>query len=220
MNIQSMLCDDAVMSSTPLPPPAEPPRGAEITREKLLQATHDLLIERRGADPSVSQICERAGVQVAMVSYCFGGKTQLLEALVERTTKVFLRELEQLAGRELPPEEKLRRHIAAVIRNFFRYPYSIQLSERLSAGDAATILASTFAEPMLDFYRGLLADSGFRDVDPTLLFFSVVGMCEFLFAARSWLETGAGEKLDEQLIKRFSDHTVELLLHGIAGGGG
>jgi len=41
-------------------------------------------------------------------------------------------------------------------------------------------------------------------------------MCEFLFAARSWLETAAGEQLDEPLIERFTDHTVELLLHGIA----
>jgi len=140
------------MTTTRLPPPAEEPRGAEITREKLLQATHELLLERRGADPSVSQICERAGVQVAMVSYCFGGKAQLLEALVERTTEVVVGELNQLAAREVSPEQKLRRHIAAVIRNFLRYPYTNQLSERLSAGEAATALANTFAQPMLDFY--------------------------------------------------------------------
>ena len=53
-------------------------KGAELTAEKLLQATHELMLEHGGVEPSVSQLCERAGVQVAMVSYCFGGKTQLL----------------------------------------------------------------------------------------------------------------------------------------------
>jgi AcrR family transcriptional regulator len=192
-------------------------RGAELTAEKLLQATHELMLEHDGVEPSVAELCERAGVQVGMVSYCFGGKNQLLEALLERAIEDVVAQLHRLAATDLPPEEKLRRHIAGVIRNFVRYPYAQRLSQTLTAGGPpAAAMAEQFAGPLLEFHRGLLADgeraSEFRSVDPVLFFFSLVGMCEFLFAGRSWLD----EAIDEPLIDRFTAHTTELVLRGIA----
>lgn len=206
-------------TASTLPPPPETPRGADVTAEKLLQATHELLFERAGDEPSVSQICERADVRVAMVSYCFGSKAGLLDALVERAMSGLMAEQAELMSRGLPPEEALAVHVEATVRNFVRYPYMSSLSERLAAGDRAVSgMGETFVRPTLDFYRGLL-DEGvtagrFRPADPALLLFSIVGMCEFLFAARSWL-TDAGETLDEDLVERFADHTVRLLLHGL-----
>lgn len=208
-------------SAGALPPPELPPRGAEITREKLLQATHELLFERGGEEPSVSQICERADVRVAMVSYCFGSKAGLLEALGARAVSQMMGEEQRLIELGLPPQEALALHVRAMVRNFVRFPYMSSLSERISAGDAtATGMAQTVAQPTIAFYRDLL-DQGveqgtFRTgVDPTLLLFSIVGMCEFLFSARSWVQD-TGETLDDALVDRFADHTVELLLHGLS----
>jgi TetR/AcrR family transcriptional regulator len=167
----------------------------------------------------VSQICARAGVRLAMVSYCFGGKAQMLDALVDRAVSEIMAEQEQLIALQLPPEQALWRQVTATVRNFVRYPYMNSLSERLHAGNASVArMTETFVRPTLAFYRELI-DAGvrqgtFRPTDPVMLLFSVVGMCEFLFAARSWLED-TGETLDEDLINRFSTHTVELLLHGI-----
>ncbi|WP_394833382.1 TetR family transcriptional regulator [Pendulispora rubella] len=197
------------------------PTGAALTREKLLQAAHELLFERGGAEPSVSQICRRAGVQVAMVSYCFGGKTQLLEALVERATMGVVAELQRFAAQKgLEPEEMLRRHVAAMVRNWVRFPYLMQLIERAHAGDPQVERITTiFVGPALEFYRGLLARGAkarkFRKVDPTLFFFSIVGSCQFLFTARSLLAT-SGEALNEDLVERFIEHTAELLVRGIS----
>lgn len=204
-----------------LPAPDTPPKGADVTREKLLQATHELLFELGGEEPSVSQICERADVRVAMVSYCFGSKAGLLEALGERTITHMMAEEEHLIALGLPPEEALALHVRAMVLNFVRYPYFSSLSERIAAGDpTATGMAQTVARPTIDFYRDLLAQGAasgvFRDdVDPTLLWFSIVGMCEFIFNARSWL-TETGETLNDALVDRFVAHTVELVLHGLA----
>jgi hypothetical protein len=55
----------------------------------------------------------------------------------------------------------------------------------------------------------------FRAVDPTLFYFSIVGMCEHPFAARSLLAEEEVD-LDDALIEHFTQHTIELLLHGIA----
>jgi TetR/AcrR family transcriptional regulator len=203
-----------------LPKLSSPPTGADVSREKLLEATHELLFERSGADPSVSQIAERAGLPGSMVNYCFGGKTRLFEALVERTLAGVLAELDRLTKMDLTPEAKLRLHIAAIINNYVRYPYANALSERLAVGALDTVHRGEFvARPAMAFYRDVIAagvaDGAFREIDPTLLFFSVIGMCEYLFAARSLVEGAAGETIDDALIERFTDHTIELLLHGI-----
>lgn len=214
--------------AAPRTPPASrpaigkrPAKGAELTAEKLLQATHELMLEHGGVEPSVSQLCERAGVQVAMVSYCFGGKTQLLAALLERAIEDVVAQLDRLAAADMTPDEKLRRHVAGVIRNFVRYPYAQRLSQTLAAGGPTVAgMAEQFARPLLDFHRQLLAEGErtgrFRHVDPTLFFFSLVGACEFLFAAQGWLQDAAGERIDERLIERFTDHTIRLVLSGIA----
>ncbi len=207
-------------SAGALPPPDLPPRGAEITREKLLQATHELLFEHGGEEPSVSQICERADVRVAMVSYCFGSKAGLLEALGERAVSQMMGEEQRLIELGLPPQEALALHVRAMVRNFVRFPYMSSLSERIAAGDAtATGMAQTVARPTIAFYEDLLKEGveqgAFRSgIDPTLLLFSIVGMCEFLFSAHSWVHD-TGETLNDELIDRFADHTVELLLQGM-----
>src|SRR5450631_678403 len=67
-----------------LPPHDDIPRRADATREKLLAATHELLRERVGGPVSVNEICARAGANVAMVKYCFGGKDAMIAALIER----------------------------------------------------------------------------------------------------------------------------------------
>jgi AcrR family transcriptional regulator len=203
-------------STAALPRVPYEPKGADATREKLLQATHELLVERAGAEPSLSQICERAGVQTGMVRYCFGGKERMLQALVDRLRDVVQADLHRLAELDLDPEDKLRRHVRAMVRNFARFPYSSQLSERLRAfaGGGAQI-ADVFGSAMVPFYAQLIDEGvrrgSFRDVDPRLLFASIAGMSEYFSAARSLF----ADESDEELIERFADHTVELLLTGI-----
>ena len=190
----------------------------DITREKLLESAHQLLVERRGVEPPVSEICARAGVNVALVSYHFGGKAGLLDALLERTTTDVIAELGRLSALDLPPREKLRRHVAGVIANYVKYPYAVQLGERL--GDPQGRMAELFAQPLLAFYRELLregvASGDFRRTDPAFLFSSVVGMCEFLFSARTWVEGATGKPVDEAMVRRFTKHTADLLLDGLA----
>ncbi len=204
------------MSVAPLPPPSYAPRGADATREKLLQATHELLVERAGSEPSISQICVRAGVQTGMVSYCFGGKAQMLEALVDRLREGVQAELDRLAAQDLDPEEKLRRNVRAMIRNFVRYPYGSQLSERLRAGHGhGEQIATVFGDAMVPFYSTLIAEGAreglFRELDPRLVFVSIAGMADYFSAARSLF----AQENEQELIERFTEHTIELLLDGV-----
>lgn len=210
-----------LQGTTPGPLPAAPAvhKGADATREKLLQAAHELLFERGGHEPSVSQICTRAGVQVAMVSYCFGGKAGLFDTLLERLGTMINEEYARLAALDLDPEERLRRHVSAYVHNYVRFPYATRLIDRMNIGDkTAERLAGMFLLPPLELFRGIIAEgvaSGtLRDVDPELLAFSVAGMCEFLFTATSF-RTVAGLRLDDELVDRYTEHTIDLLVHGL-----
>jgi TetR/AcrR family transcriptional regulator len=199
------------------------PRGdADITRGKLLAAAHDLFIERAGHNASVSEICDRAEVNVAMVKYCFGSKDGLLDALLERVLTGLAGEIARLSDQDLEPGEKLRRHVAEIVRNYVRYPYVNRLmNERLTRAEPAAVeaISASFAVPARDFYATLLAagaaDAGWRPIDPTLFFFSVVGLCEFLFAATPLLERSFGATLDDALVERYIAHVTALISGGV-----
>jgi len=77
--------------------------------------------------------------------------------------------------------------------------------------------------PMAAFHRQLLAEAELagevqRHIDPVMFFFSVVGMCEFLFSARPWLTYGFDMALDENLVERYAEHVSDLVLAGIGAG--
>jgi TetR/AcrR family transcriptional regulator len=197
-------------------------RSAEITADKLLRAAHDLFVERADHAATVSEICSRAEVNVAMVKYCFGNKDGLLDALLERVLSGLTAEIERLSALDLPPDEKLRRHVGEIVRNYVRYPYVNRLmNERLLAADPESVdrISSSFAIPARDFYATLLAegqrDERWRDLDPTLFFFSVVGLCEFLFSARPLLERAFDEAMDAELVERYSAQVADLVVGGV-----
>ena len=54
-------------------------------------------------------------------------------------------------------------------------------------------------------------------LDPTLFFFAVIGLCEFLFSARPLLERAFGESIDADLVERFSAQIAELVIGGVRG---
>lgn len=195
---------------------------ADATRERLLQAAHELLFTRLGANVSVSEICARADANVAMVKYCFGGKDAMLEALLERVLGRLSVDIERLAALDVPPDEKLRRHVGEIVRNYLRYPYVNRLmTERLLAADAEAVgeMSRLFAVPARAFYAEILEagreSAGWHEVDPTLFFFSVVGVCEFLFSGRALLEQAFGETLDADLVERYIPHVTRLVTHGL-----
>jgi len=199
-------------------------RSAEVTREKLLLAAHELLVESPDRTSTVSEICSRADVNVAMVKYCFGGKDAMLDALLEQVLAGLTKEVEGLYGIDLPPDQKLRRHVGEIVRNYVRYPYVNRLMNvRLMRSDPAAVnqISRSFAIPARDWYALLLEEGereqGWPKLDPTLFFFSVVGLCEFLFAAQPLLELSFDRRLDDQLVDDFASQVADLIISGVRG---
>ncbi|MBX3445765.1 MAG: TetR family transcriptional regulator [Parvibaculaceae bacterium] len=199
---------------------AAPPRPA--ARDLLLDAAGAVMSERQTIDVPLTDIAARAEVNVALVSYYFGGKDGLLLALAKRDAATALGELDRLLSLDMRPAEKLRRHISGVIRTFFRYPYLYRLLAVLmrdSSEENAREITTFFAEPLARTARELMeagiADGTIRPIDPTLFYMAALGACEQIFANRSVLKFVHGvDAIDEALMKRYSDVVLEVLTRG------
>lgn len=221
-------------SSTIAPRPKRPrrragriPRAAVepdfSARERLLDTAGRLMSDRHSIDVSLSEIAGHSGLNSALVKYYFGNKDGLLLALVEREAAAALQGFAQLLSQDLSPTEKLRRHIAGIINNFFRTPYLNRLLHSLlddRQSRSARQVNRIFVQPLMELQRELLTEgmrSGeFKAVDPLLFYVSVLGACDHLFNARYAVRALAGAAgIDDRLRERYVAHVCDIFIHGL-----
>ena len=78
----------------------------EATRLRILDAARDMLVERGYGGTSTRAVAERAETQLSLVHYHFGGKRQLLAALLEHENDRLLERQRRLYTGEEPLAEK------------------------------------------------------------------------------------------------------------------
>lgn len=88
--------------------------AGERTRERLIEATRDLLAERGEADVSLRAITDAAGANVAAVSYHFGSKETLVRAAIEESVQRLVQE--QVDGLRALDDPTLDQIVAAWTR--------------------------------------------------------------------------------------------------------
>src|ERR1700740_320442 len=88
------------------------------TADRLLVAASELMIERNSIDVSLSDIAQKSGINAALVKYHFGNKDGLLLALLARDAANEAANLEYLLAQSITPTEKLKLHIAGIIRAY------------------------------------------------------------------------------------------------------
>jgi AcrR family transcriptional regulator len=199
------------------------PGGKNTTAEKLLLAASDLMIERNSIEVSLSDIAQKSGVNAALVKYHFGNKDGLLLALLARDAATEVSHLEYLLAQPITPTEKLKLHIAGIIRAYRQFPYMNRLIHYLlheSSTEAADEVSKFFVAPLLDFHRRLLAEGvkagEFRNIDPVLFYTSLIGACDHLFFGRHAMSRaiGVGPVTDE-VCRQYIGHMEALICGGV-----
>lgn len=179
--------------------------------------------DRHSIDVSLSEIAGHSGLNSALVKYYFGNKNGLLLALVEREAAAALQGFKELLRQDLEPTEKLRRHIAGIINNFFRTPYLNRLLHSLlddRRSGSARQVNRIFVQPVMELQRELLTQGiragEFKPVDPLLFYVSVLGACDHLFNARYAVRSLAGATgMDGELRERYIAHVCDVFIHGL-----
>lgn len=181
-------------------------RARERAREVILQAAIELFAERGVSGASISEITSRAGVAQGLVNYHFGGKDQLVAAVIDRWFETVL----GFARVEGTPDEML----AAVIDGALTATaYALPLQRAVLAMQQQPSTHRLFAESEArhepgataaeDAVRALFRARGAADpvleeimlrstLEGVFVKFAVFGDTYPLEEARRWMHRGYG----------------------------
>lgn len=145
-----ILCMPAKKLTRALQPP-------EDSHERLLQAAIHVFTERGYEDASIRAICKRAGLNVAMVRYHFGGKRGLYDEVIRFVVDTDARKelLRKAVQESATPEEALRQAIHTVFRRLITRTEQSHVHLRLMLNEIthpSSVLTDEMQASMQSFY--------------------------------------------------------------------
>lgn len=191
------------------------------TREALIAAATAAFAEHGYAGATIRRITAQAGANLGAVTYHFGSKAALFEAVIDQAQGLLIGRLEAAAGGPGPPLER----ILAAVRAHFSF-----LSERPELRQLflrVLVLDRVIPERALANLRraaallgGLIAegqrDGAIRPGDPRLLTVAVMAQPIMLNALRPVLRAGPGIDLEDPVMRvRALESAVQFIRSGL-----
>lgn len=197
----------------------ESPEG----RSAILQAARALLGERGGSRFTLAEVATRAGKNVALVSYYFGGREKMLIAILDEDQAIMTKPLDKQLDLDLPAEVKLERHLSGMVKLWSKRPYLNALVAELlrrSGKSSQDEIVNRLLRPTIEVQRAVLeqgrAEGVFRDIDPMIFYLYVMGAVDMLFNARNTMENVFGCNADDAAVrKHFVTQTMSLVMDGL-----
>ncbi|HVG20901.1 MAG TPA: TetR family transcriptional regulator [Blastocatellia bacterium] len=201
---------------------ARPKTDDPEARAKILAAAEELFAARGFAGASVRDLARSAGVNGAMIHYYFGNKEGLYRAIIESAASTVRALLLNATSSAQTLEETLRRFVTEYAKYIFSHPNLARVLHReLLAGG---VHLKQMMQPATNYkiLREALADAlkqgEMRKIDIDLAPISLMGMIIVFQLIQPVIPVAVGDGgYDEGFIKRLSDHTVDLFLHGAIG---
>jgi TetR/AcrR family transcriptional regulator len=197
--------------------------GAEDVRDALLNAARELFLRYGYRSVSSRQIAAAAGANVAMIRYYFGGKPGLYKEMLQGTIEPLLARFSAVlaSGSSIELSDILSGHVRTIAAN--PWLVGVVLREVLTPDGP---LRATFRKegpeklkPLLErAVRNSMETGKIRaDLDPNLVVLSMASLAVFPFLAQPLTSQFFGVRGDEAFLKRFLQHTTELLSWGLQG---
>ena len=192
-------------------------------RDQLIEAASQIMREGDTIDLSLSERSLRAGLNSALVKYYFGNKNGLMLALLDRDMGNIVFSLGALLAKDIPPEDKLRIHIGAVIDTYYAFPYLNRLLMRMvrdSAPVEAARIADLYLKPISKVYDALIAEGvkagKFRKLDPQFFYFTVTGAADRFYSSRLVLRHCYNQDdFNENMRDAYREHSIDLIMRGL-----
>ena len=167
-------------------------KTTQDARDKLLSAGTELFAVQGFAGVSIRELATAAGVNNALISYHFGGKAGLYEAVVTAQYERLVGKFEAIAASTATMEEKIRMYADVIRRN---HTEDQPLMARLIQGELTSPTACMenvvrkYTVRIAGIISGVLRQgiqSGIfrQDIDPVFAAMTLAGMLNFYFILR------------------------------------
>lgn len=195
-----------------------------VARQSLLQSAIRLLNERGMGNVSLNDVAREARLNPALVTYYFGSKDNLFQAVVEQVVGEWRAEILAVVPENAGPEETLRLRARATMRFLRRFPYLTRLiihQMMTVKSKESRFFIENFARVNFDEHRSLLqngAEAGvFRVVDPLFYFAHYIALGDLYANLRPMMERLGGRAEDDDArFDAFVEEMIGMLIHGIA----
>jgi TetR/AcrR family transcriptional regulator, regulator of cefoperazone and chloramphenicol sensitivity len=194
-------------------------------RNRLLEAATEICAESGFKAASVRKICERAGANLAMVNYYFGGKDALYHAVIERASKgEFMEALFPASERASSPRARLAQLIGQLLTNMMTDGPQSHVArlitwELVEPTPTLPYIVETLVQPLHVEMRALVRDISpleLTDVQVRNCVFSVFGQLVFYSHSRHVNELVAPElRFDAAGIAELAAHITAFSLRGL-----
>lgn len=167
-------------------------KQAMDARDKLLTAGTELFAAKGFAGASIRELASAAGVNSALISYHFGGKEGLYEAVITAQYERVIGKFETIARADAPVADKIRMYAEVIRRN---HTEDQPLMARLIQGELTSPTACLenvvrkYTVRISGIVSGIIREGieqgEFReDVEPLFATLSLAGMLNFYFILR------------------------------------
>lgn len=195
-----------------------------VARQQLLQSAIRLLNERGIGNVSLNDVARDAKLNPALVTYYFGTKDNLFQAVVEQVIGEWRAEVIAAMPQEAGPEQKLRSRARATMYFLRRYPSLTKLiiHQMITVkSKESRFFIENFARVNFEEHREILkngVEAGrFRAVDPLFFFAHYIAMGDLYATSLPMMERLSGKTHDDEArFRDFVEVAIDLLINGIA----
>lgn len=191
-------------------------------RDKLIAAGEKLFAQRGLAGVSIRELAREAGTNSALISYYFGGKDGLYEAVLERQFAPIASLLETVADLDMTPPDRIIHYARSVPGIHKSRPYLTKylMREIFSPSQQFEPFIRKYVQRVYSFLHRAIREGAARgefrgDLDPEAATLALVGMLNFYYIARPirqhFLADGAERERDE----RYVLDAVNIFLDGV-----
>lgn len=195
------------------------------TKQRLLDVACQVFAEKGFREAKVTEICRRAGANVAAVNYYFGDKESLYVAAWRQAIEQFIT-ADTLPPKNLPPVERLRFLIHRIINKtlivnqeggYFRRLELMELANPTGLIDETwNELIAPRKQELMKIVRDIVGPAA-SEATVRLCAMSVVNQCRgFILMQKSRLKAFDDEILTPERVDGLAEHIAEFSIAGIA----